>query len=105
MSPVVALDIHITTVLPVFTYSLEVLVLKDSDLDQLDATQDYLLQMLLGFPISIPKFVVFPIQAIAHKKILGFFRNIIAQNSIEKDIISRDLVLFPLSDKHSYYRQ
>ena len=45
---------------------------------------------------------VLPIQAIAHKKILGFFRNIIAKNSIEKDIISRDLAFSPLSDKHSW---
>ncbi len=32
MSPVVALDIYMTTVLPVLTYGVEVLVLKDSDL-------------------------------------------------------------------------
>ncbi len=108
MSPVVALDIYMTTVLPVLTYGLEVLVFKDSDLDPLDATQDYLLQMILGLSSSVPKFVVnvllgvLPIQAIAHKKVLGFFRNLVAQNGIEKEIICRDLAVFTLSDKHSW---
>ncbi len=108
MAPVVGLDIYQSTVLPVLTYGLETLVFKDSDLDSLDATQDYLLQMLLGLSSSTPKYVVnvllgiLPIQAVAHKKILGFFRNIVAQDGIEKEIIGRDLALFPLTDKFSW---
>ncbi len=109
MNPVTALDVYQTSVLPVLTYGLEVLVFKDEDLDSLETTQEYLLQMMLGLPTtSTPRFAVnillgvLPVQAIAHKKILGFFRNLISQDGIEREIISRDLALFGMMNKHSW---
>ncbi len=108
LSPIVALDIFQTTVLPILTYGTEVLVLRDETLDPLEKAQEFMLQQILGLPVKIPKYVsnfllgVLPIQGVVHKKILGFFRTLITPGSNTLQIIQRDIALYGLSDKHSW---
>ncbi len=108
LSPVTALDIFQTAVLPILTYGLEALVFNDESLDQIEKAQEFMLQQILGLPSKTPRFVtnfllgVLPAQAVVHKKVLGFFRTVIMPGTMTRQIVERDLALYGLSDKYSW---
>ncbi len=112
-TPQAALAIYQSSILPILTYGLEVIIHVPKYISLLQDAQDYFLKQIAGLPTSgVAAYTtelltgMLPVEAIAHKRTLGLLGNVVAQSgSLEIQIITRQSLHVQMTNKLCWVAQ